>query len=60
MHHFSLSFLTETAEDMALSSRFHVAHKKIPSKDGDIMVSWDRTSISTAPIAFSEIPPSQW
>jgi len=36
MHYFSVPFLSEVAASMATSAQYHVAHKKIPSKDGDV------------------------
>ena len=38
MHHFTVGFLEETAAAMAATPMFHVAHKKIPSKNGDVQV----------------------
>jgi len=36
MHHFSVSFMQEIANAMRASDMYHVAHKKIPSRDGSV------------------------
>lgn len=38
MHYFERAFLERMAEQLVKDGRFHIAHKKIPSKDGPVQV----------------------
>ena len=38
MHYFSTDFLVAMAEKLKQQGQYHIAHKKIPSKDGPVQV----------------------
>lgn len=38
MHYFQLAFLQRMARQLVSDGRYHIAHKKIPSKDGPVQV----------------------
>ena len=39
MHYFSTQFLVSMADKLKQQGQYHIAHKKIPSKDGPVPVS---------------------
>ena len=38
MHYFSTPFLVSMADKLKQQGQYHIAHKKIPSKDGPVQV----------------------
>ncbi len=38
MHYFSTDFLVAMADKLKRQGQYHIAHKKIPSKDGPVQV----------------------
>ena len=38
MHYFSTAFLVAMADRLKQQGQYHIAHKKIPSKDGPVQV----------------------
>ena len=51
MHYFSRGFLAAVADQLKQQGRYHIAHKKIPSKDGPVQV-----SLLTCCLGFMPIP----
>lgn len=53
MHYFSTAFLMAMADQLKQQGQYHIAHKKIPSKDGPVQVADCNLHIHTHPHAHT-------